>query len=282
MSGSLDIALPERRTSLPSAVSTSSTDTHVPSKADTTPSPTAASVITPSPAPDLTDVYRAYLEQLRSQQSQIDLYTWQKGYYEGKTPPEEKLTRSVVVCDVWGDEIPELIYVRGDPQDGASAAFMSSLHILTWENGELRRLFGENWDNEVAGGFRYVLYTVRGDKTLRSWTSTGDESWTKSHIAFVDGPGGVLIRERRASYYTGPGKGPDGYKNPVNKYECEGRETSKEEYERYVAGLLDDIDAVLMYSAYVDDDLLSVISASGCSAMTSSEAISWLREQIGE
>jgi len=122
--------------------------------------------------------YEAYLSLLVEKKNAIEAYNWQKS--DSVTGVD--MTHPVVLCDCYGDETPELIYLSRNESNGYMAA---SLNIVTFEDDQIRELYSnQSWDSEVASGNNYYLYQLKDDKTLYTFTSTGDESWHEYYGVF--------------------------------------------------------------------------------------------------
>ena len=110
---------------------------------------------------DLTAVYAAYAEVLRGQEARIRQY-WQGGGaltddgYVGTVEP-----RAIVLADVMGDDVPELIFIaRGGDYD-------ATLFIYTCENGVAKQLLSHgNWDTYGGSSGVNCLYQIAGTKDL--------------------------------------------------------------------------------------------------------------------
>ena len=239
------------------------------------PSPAAGEEIV-LPPPEEAPALRAYLDLLEQDRSDILLYTWQHGYYGYGAQTDEELPRPVVFCDVWGDELPEMIYLKC-----SGSEWSTSLNIVTWDKGRLRSLFSETWDVLVAGGFRYYLYQLAGERSLYAFTSSGDESWTRAYLAFVPDDAGDLSRQTLLKDYDHPGSTEETYSQRFRDCSLNGLPVSEEEYELAEEQIRAGTSAILMFSAGVGDYAPAFVAAHGCPAMSCDEAVAWLRERLG-
>lgn len=235
----------------------------------------------PSPAlilaqSDPAEAYQAYLALLEQERNDILRYTWQHGYYGYGVQTDEQVPRPVVFCDIRGDGVPEMLYVKGYQTE-----WDTTLNIVAWENGQLRTLFSDVWDVAVAGGFRYYLYQLRDEPTLYAFTSMGDEDWYYSYVAFPENAGGDLEQTELLREYTWPEYNDAGYGGMHYEYSEAGQPVSEDSYRSREAAILDGTGRILMFSAGCGDFAPAFVAEHGCPAMSCDEAIAWLRGQLG-
>ena len=95
------------------------------------------------------DANTAYAAHIRENRESIDLYFWQNGWNGRGSPSGDKVPRQIAIENVWGDEVPELIYIDAvRTEDGSGGGYASKLHILTFLNGGLVTLFEKDWDTK--------------------------------------------------------------------------------------------------------------------------------------
>lgn len=241
-----------------------------------------------SGAENLSSAYRAYAELLEQEKEYIDLYTWQKGYY-GSTREKPEYTRDnepkpVVLADIYGDELPELIYVSGYvSEEMPNACYCTDLHIVTYRDGAAIELYCRSWDYNVAGGFHYCLFQRDTDKTLYAFESYGDDYWINEYVRFAE-EDGELVEKDDLKYDRHPDYDNivDGYLNSIDKYTLDDVEISENDYLSMQKELTDSTSTVLMYSSYISEDMSAFAALNGCPAMTCDEAIFYLQEQSGQ
>lgn len=232
---------------------------------DLNPAPTPTAAETPTEAVAVEEenhaqeAYAQYIELLRERQERIDRYDWQQ---------EGTETRPVVVCDVCGDSTPELIWAEA--ADGAAA----TLNVAGWRNGAVEILFTENWDVQAGGGFCCYLFQVAGDKTLYTYSASGDESWTECYAALLD-HGGTLMLEELLKAVTAQRLTGQTYRT-VKTFTAAGEEITEDEWRESVNLLNARTASVLMLNRDAGDFATHWAAKNGCPAMTCAEAIDFL------
>ena len=95
--------------------------------------------------------YSNYYTLLDTKENSIRAYNW------------ISVPHSVVLCDVYGNAIPELLYFDYVENDFHTASF----HIVTYEQGRTRELYlNEYWNSDVGGTSQDYLFQISGDKRL--------------------------------------------------------------------------------------------------------------------
>ncbi|MBP3198023.1 MAG: hypothetical protein J6N21_13590 [Butyrivibrio sp.] len=224
--------------------------------------------------------YEAYLSLLVGKKNAIEAYNWQKS--DSVTGAD--MTHPVVLRDCYGDETPELIYLSKNESNGYMAA---SLNIVTFEDDQIRELYSNQyWDSEVASGNYYYLYQHKDDKTLYTFTSTGDESWHEyygvfklenNEMTYVD----LLEHTERPDFdHFSVTTGPE----YIHFYLENGTRTiTEQEYEDKVRNIENNTASVLMYSDMFGGSNKAVnfvkdfVDQNGCLEMTCEEAINYLK-----
>lgn len=210
------------------------------------------------------DVCRIYLDLLESRQANIERYDWQQ---TGTDLP----TRQVVLCDICGDILPELIWVEAAEDENVKAA---TLNIAAIRDGEAVILSSQSWDVQAGGGFHYYLFQEEDSKTLYAFAVSGEETWTQRYISYTERDGG-LAPDELLTFMTAwdPESGDE-----TRSYFKEGVEISEEDWIGEVGSLQAGTKGVLMYSSHAGDFLENYVSQNGCPAMTCSGAILLLTE----
>ena len=155
--------------------------------AEPTPAPTPES--TPEPEPDYNGAYDAYLSLLEEERALILDYNWQKGfgydedYSRSYYNPD---TVNVAFADVWGDAVPELIYLRGyHYQD--YPAYTAELRVMGWADGALKELYlGSEYDAQAGGGSVYRVFRIPGERALWIFTEHYSEGTLSSYVQYSD------------------------------------------------------------------------------------------------
>lgn len=248
---------------------------------------------------ELQAAYQAYLDCLVENKSGIDNYIWQRGYAiplfddndNSYFAPltDEYLARPVVLCDVCGDEIPELIYM-GDvaPGEWKDEFYYNetgaNLHIVTYRDGKLVDLFSSDrsWD-DTEYCFPYSLFQVEGGKELYATYAWGDDWEEDTLYCFQEGSDGKLHQTQVCRYYFEGYEGDDNgsaLREPEYYYGADETEIPKEEYDRIRNSKIDHISNPLMYNYYGIWDVRPAVEQHGCPAMTCDEAIAYLRELL--
>ncbi len=210
------------------------------------------------------DVCAIYLDLLQSRQAEIERYDWQQ---TGTDMP----TRQVVLCDVWGDILPELIWVEATDDENVRAA---TLNIAGIRDGSAVILSSQSWDVQAGGGFHYYLFQEQDSKTLYAFSACGEETWTQRYSSYAERDGG-LAADELLTFVTvwDPETGGE-----TRSYAKEGVEVSGEEWLAAVGSLQAGTRGVLMYSSQAGDFVSDYVSRNGCPAMTCAGAILLLTE----
>ena len=210
------------------------------------------------------DVCAIYLDLLQSRQAEIERYDWQQ---TGTDMP----TRQVVLCDVWGDILPELIWVEATDDENVRAA---TLNIAGIRDGAAVILSSQSWDVQAGGGFHYYLFQEQDSKTLYAFSACGEETWTQRYSSYAERDGG-LAADELLTFVTvwDPETGGE-----TRSYAKEGGEISGEEWLAAVGSLQAGTRGVLMYSSQAGDFVSDYVSRNGCPAMTCAGAILLLTE----
>ncbi len=236
------------------------------------------------------EAYRAYLDCLIENKAGIDNYIWQKGYTlmydenENDVPlTDENLSRPVALCDVYGDELPELIYV-GDVEPGEWIATdwgsyyqndsEAYLHIVTYRDDELVTLYNDVWDGWGDSWNGYHFFQTDGSKTLYATESNGDLSFWDYVYCFTEGADGMLHEEQVCLVYEDEDDG-------MLYYSKKDQRISESECRSILQSLSENTTEVLMYSRIGIPEFRSAMDRCGCPAMTADEAIAWLQSQLG-
>lgn len=220
----------------------------------------------------------AYLDLLLERREGIERYSWQKGYTGYGALTDALTARPVVLADLTGDGIPELLY---EESVNTEYIWSTDLNIVTYDGGALKTLFSDSWNYMGGGGFWYYFFQLRGESTLYAYISTGDEAWSKTYVRFVPDLSGCLEQETVCRLYVHPGPAVNGAYDYVYEYEADGREVDEKAHAQKVSELEANTAAVLSCSEYCGDFAENFVSRNGCPAMTCAEAIDCLRGLAG-
>ena len=119
---------------------------------------------------DYSKAYGSYLAHLEEKGEAISSYVWQYGGQEAEETGEEaehKEGKTVLLWDIFGDDTPELLYIKGssDKEDGAVS--QADLQVYSFTGGKLEPLCTMNsLDVFAGGGVNYTLFQIQGEKTL--------------------------------------------------------------------------------------------------------------------
>lgn len=185
-------------------------------------------------------VFDAYAEELMAHEDVIRNVSWQNKYTIGWLDDiSTKYGREpVAMTDICGDDTPELIYL------GARTDYSADLNILTYENGSLKPLsFSENYDIQVAGGARFMLFKKNEDNKLYSYYSMGDENWTRTWSVFEQESDGQYKWRTLAKEESGP---DENYTTTLYDYSDEYGAITKEDYDNTAGDLISNMGSVVI------------------------------------
>lgn len=186
--------------------------------------------------------YAAYLADLQSHQGTIRAYDWQMADGESHYPmgSEPNALKPAALVDIWGDDVPELIYVYS-PYDYDVA----DLRIIGWENGAVKELCAfPQWDACVASGTSFGMFRTADEKTLYAYSYIGDEVGFYTWYAFRE-QDGALAAEKIAEadiHYASHDTKPDTFM--VN-----GSSVDQAAYNAFAEDLAGRADMTVLYSA---------------------------------
>ena len=216
---------------------------------------------------------QAYMTHLNENRSAIDEYDWQKLYSD-----EGSATRAVVLSNVYGDETPELIYIAGTSGETGDLYSQPELRIVTYEDGAVRTLFADAWENSIyAGGYYdYYLFRMKDKDTLYFCRDIGDDGGLIEYGRFDDaGDGTLKIKDLFTDVYTDTGYGIE------HEYLKQGNAISEESYDAQIQHAQTSTDSILMYSDGCGDFAEDYVAEHGCPAMTADEALTLLSNFLG-
>lgn len=212
---------------------------------------------------DYSEAFRAYLTALKQSKTQINGYDWQLKPWDSTDQVE---SRPVAFADICGDSTPEMIYME------KSSDFTADCSVITFFNGPYTPM-KERVDAWAAAGTQYYLFTVKGDKALYCYNTSGDE---------------------RSNYRIFRYSAPDGQHDIMKKeeylYRCEdetgtitlqknGEDVSISTYNAARSEVLNKVDKVLMmgiHGAFMEDDVKAIMESKENISMTYEEAVKYL------
>ena len=101
----------------------------------------------------------------------------------------------MIVSDVTGDGVPELLFVEKSPYSEEYEEY-DALNIFTVENGAAKQIYyADHWETQVAGGNVYSLFQVDGESSLYLCNGMQDESTFEDYCRYVVQPDGTLQEE---------------------------------------------------------------------------------------
>ena len=161
---------------------------------------------------DYSKAYGSYLAHLEEKGEAISSYVWQYGGQETEDAGEEaehKEGKTVLLWDIFGDDTPELLYIKGssDKEDGAVS--QADLQVYSFTGGKLEPLCTMNsLDVFAGGGVNYTLFQIQGEKTLYLYREEYDGQMLE-HLYRLNNGSLPLSFEEIASHSYEPFGGED-------------------------------------------------------------------------
>ena len=218
------------------------------------------------------DAYWFYCDVIMEVQESIDAYDWQTEY------GSDKPSRPIAVCDIYGDETPELIFLQKADENPYYP--VASLTILTYEDHEMKILYSNPvFDSQVGGAMGYYFYQLKGSKKLYAEVIFGTDGVQEWYLAFEE-QGDKLVTVELYRHVAKPDY--DNIKDAVlpfthTYYKNEDQAISKTAYEKAIANIEKKTKNILMFTDYSGTSFSKdFIAGHGCNAMTSDEAIRFL------
>ena len=140
----------------------------------------------------------------------------------------------MIVSDVTGDGVPELLFVEKSPSSEEYVEY-DALNIFTVENGAAKQIYyADHWETQVAGGNVYSLFQVDGESTLYSCNGMQDESTFEDYCRYVVQPDGTLQEESLMSRKREPN---EDYSGVVETCTVGGQSVTPEEFQSQLDAL---------------------------------------------
>ena len=119
---------------------------------------------------DYSKAYGSYLAHLEEKGEAISSYVWQYGGQETEEAGEEaehKEGKTVLLWDIFGDDTPELLYIKGSSGKEDGRVSQADLQVYSFTGGKLEPLCTmDSLDVFAGGGVNYTLFQIQGEKTL--------------------------------------------------------------------------------------------------------------------
>ncbi|WP_315505631.1 hypothetical protein [Oribacterium parvum] len=156
---------------------------------------------------NLKAVYASYLTLLKEKQKDIEAYTWQI-YEENPVGRHLKMeTKGIAIADVYGDSMPELLFIDGSQYDEEGNAIHANLHIYSFQDGKPVEIAKkENLDYQVGGGAVYDIFLTEKNKRLYIEQSEFDARDTEVLYLLSASSSFPLEWDKQASYSYDPEK----------------------------------------------------------------------------
>ena len=117
--------------------------------------------------------YVAYLERLQQYSSGIETL-------ENENNKNNISAALIALADIVGDEKEELIFLACETNPGTE-----KLHIFSYDQGEAKELYADKLPIYAGQGLQpFMLFTLKGDKTLWLYRQTADESEISTYFEF--------------------------------------------------------------------------------------------------
>ena len=119
--------------------------------------------------------YVAYLERLQQYSSGIETLE-----NENENNKNNISAALIALADIVGDEKEELIFLACETNPGTE-----KLHIFSYDQGEAKELYADKLPIYAGQGLQpFMLFTLKGDKTLWLYRQTADESEISTYFEF--------------------------------------------------------------------------------------------------
>ena len=208
------------------------------------------------------DAYLAFIDELNEQYLPI---------FGAETYDHSRYT---AICDVCGDETPELIYWTSE---NGEYSYKKYLHILSYENGALKTLYRSTGEDYVMA---FMLYQAAGSKKLYLFDYQPVVDSGHTIISSFEESAGALRKTELVCYTAAYNMDnpPDYHYDYL--WRADGAEVSEEVFTQKCEALLGQVDQVLMRSSLVDYE--SRFSGLNNLSLTVEEAIDRLYAALGE
>jgi RNA polymerase sigma factor (sigma-70 family) len=214
----------------------------------------------------------AYLEVLKENKEAILDYDWQyPGEYDTAT---NKVVRGeslpVAICDINGDNVPELIFASETEGQADSNA---ELHIWSYEDNKAKEIYTDSsLHASVASGTNYYVFQSGDNGDLYSYSANGDESYWYTYTQYGFDNDGMIIKIHKWSLHSRPN---DDYSETLYSYTLDGNDITEKEYNDKIDEINKNMKTLIIHNIYVEEYMNNVEKE----YMTYEEAVNWLKNK---
>ena len=229
---------------------------------------------TPVPEkPDFSGAYKAYLDILNEDKWLIDEYYWQNDdWYANKT-------KGVFIANIYGDEIPELAYVKTKKEKDGIVMY-ATFNVYTFDSGKAELIYSDILDGLAAGSWNYAFFKVKGSDDLYIYEYHGDAYFNEDYYVLrvgQDSKGHLEMICGYKEYYNSY----DG--DPVYYSSNENDTIEKQDYEALTSKINNDAEKLYMIDEHcLNYGKFSAGKTMENTAMTAFEAMTFLKTELGE
>ena len=189
--------------------------------------------------------------------------------------------RSIAFCDVYGDELPEMLYSKTIHSEYAYDFTYKQLYIATLQDGELTDIIEPlQYDLQVAGSYNYLLLKSGSSKSLYVYNEYGDEWWSTELSEFVPNLSGKMLTEK--SLYTRSSHPNDDYSEWIDDCTKNGEAISLDLFNTEVNDFIANCNQIVFASSYYSGYDNQLRENKEDISMTYDEAISFLEQWLAE
>ena len=212
----------------------------------------------------------SYLDLLYEKIDAINSYTWERGYSGNGYPSGDEIARPVALCDIYGDDVPELLFLYCD------TPYTIRLQIVSVVQDQPQILYDKEWGGLVGGGLYYYLFQLKDNKQLYCYTRHSGETKSKNYSVFEETADHELATESILSHVTRHGNSQATYQELYDEYQQGTNIISREDFLNSEEIIQYNIENLLMFSTGCEGFPEIFAKQNGCSALTCDEAISLL------
>ena len=190
-----------------------------------------------------------------------------KNYNAAIKALEEQLFCPIAMCDIYGDETPELIYVIT-----TSPTYYMNLHIVTYEDNKIKELYSCECGGG-GGGVNYYLFKIKDSNDLHICTIFQNADLSVHHKVLKATEDDILYESPLLDFATRN----RGTTLPYSEsYKVYGNEVSASEYQSAFELLNTLTEEILTYTSNCGEFVDSFVAHNGSTGMTCDQAISYL------
>lgn len=227
------------------------------------------------------DAYSAYLDLIVENKDELDSYDWDGEYNQLKPKGSGITMRPIVLCDVYGDKTPELIFLSVTDLMSIPTA---ALNIVTYEDSEIKSLYFDEhyYGTPEAGEFRPIcFYQLNGDRTLRVYESSEFNGLEIAEYSEFTEQNGALVKTQTLGFLRVHGGDVNGQPEYSTSYTRYGSQITEEEFNAAVKEQEEKTQTILLSNPLNGNFVKEFTAANGSPAMTWQEAVDLLRSLIG-